>query len=124
MAAAAKSRFVLPRKRTDVVQHPEVEFDEEMFEPIIREARYKAWLQKCIEQFGYKSEREVFRRMMRCGIEMENGVIAILPTLHESLFGWGRQQNDEIEDVKLAQTSSWTEIGAALREGFSRCLGK
>ena len=124
LEVVAKSRFVLPRKRTDVVQHPDVEFDEEMFDPKIREARYKAWVQKTIEQFGYKSEREIFKRMMLCSIQIECGVITFSPTRHHSLLGWSREENDGLEEVTLADTSSPKEVGAALRLAFSRCVGK
>jgi hypothetical protein len=107
VAVVAKSRFILPRKRVDVVQHPDVEFDEEMFSLGIREARYRDWPQMVVQDSGYRTEKEIFERMMRCQIEAENGVMTISPSKHDSLFGWGREENDGLEDVIIPDSSSF-----------------
>jgi len=120
----AKSRFVLPKKRTDVIQHPLVEFDAEMYDKAILRNWYQTWSVPAMERFGFRDEKDLFRRMKRCAVEVNGLVMTITPTHHESLFGWGREEGDGIEDVELDVTSSAADIGAALRLAFSRCTGR
>lgn len=119
----SKSRFVLPRKRTDVVQHPLVEFDEQMYDKEILRASYKHWTSQAIERLGFKGEKEIFKHMKFCGIEVIDSVMTISPTRHDSLFEWSREKSDGIEDVVISMNLSSEDIGAALRIGFNRCRG-
>jgi hypothetical protein len=71
---------------------------------------------------GYKTKTALFQNMKLCSITLSKGTIKIDPTIHEKLEAWGRNKGDGIEDVLVPANSSASEIGAALRLGFSRCV--
>lgn len=121
--ALSRSRFVLARPRTDVWQHPEVEFDADLTDPERTQERYKAWVANLMARFGYKTKRALFKDMMSCGIELDDGVITIRPSHHERLEAWGREKDDVFVDVAIAEDRPAAEIGAALKLAFSRCTG-
>jgi hypothetical protein len=59
--------------------------------------------------------------MKNVELRLEGDYIVITPTRHEKLEGWGRSNNDGIEDVYVRSDASPAEIGAAIRLAFSRC---
>lgn len=74
-----------------------------------------------MDHYGYKTKRELFKKMRRCDVEERRGVITIGPNHHEKLEAWGRDKGDGIEDVVIEANCSPSEIGAALRLALSRC---
>lgn len=86
------------------------------------EQRYAEWIKSIMDGHGYRSKTDLFRNMKHCGIELSNGIITIAPTIHEDLDSWGRNKSDGLEDVFVAASCPASEIGAALRLGFSRCV--
>jgi hypothetical protein len=121
--AMAHSRFVVPAPRTDIVQHPDVEFDQDLFDYRKMQERYAAWTKSLMAQYGYKTKRALFKDMLNCSIARQSGVITIGPTDHEKLELWSRDRDFPLEDVVIPADSTPAEIGAALRLGFSRCRG-
>ena len=85
------------------------------------EQKYARRIESLVESHGYKNKTALFRKMKRCGIELFKGVMTIGPTIHEELDSWVRNKSDRLEDVVLAADSPASQIGAALRLGFSRC---
>lgn len=116
-----RSRFVVARPRSDVLLHPEVQFDEELSDPKLSHQRYEEWVEAMMSRFGYKTRRALFKDMHACDIELDRGSITIRPNRHERLEAWGRDKGDGIENVVIPVGSSPTEIGAALKLAFSRC---
>lgn len=83
--------------------------------------RYNNWVANFMDKYGYKTKRALFKKMMRCSIEIRNGVLTISPSYHEKLEGWGGEGFTESDKVILPINSSPEEIGAGLRLAFSRC---
>ena len=77
-----------------------------------------AWAMK---QYGYKSKRAMYKNMDCCWISVFEGVIEIKPTHHKSMDSYSGISNDGPEILHIPETASDAELGAALREGFTRC---
>lgn len=82
---------------------------------------YKAWVEKLMKQYGYKTKRALFKNMKSCGIDQNKNVITIRPSHHEKLEAWDGEGFTESDYVKIPADSPPAEIGAALRLAFSRC---
>lgn len=117
--AMSHSRFVLSVPRKDVWQHPDVEFDQELYDYVKTQERHKAWKADLMRRYGYKTQRALFKGMKHCFVERNNGLITIQPWHHEKLEAWSGLEIDE--NVILSADSSVDQIGAALRLAFSRC---
>lgn len=117
--AMAHSRFVLGVPRTDVWLHPDVEFDQELYDYQKTAERYKAWKADLMARYGYKTQRALFKGMKHCLVERNNGVITLQPWHHEKLEAWSGLGIEE--NVTLPADSTPKEIGAALRLAFTRC---
>ena len=88
-----------------------------------RKDNYKKWTADLMDRYGYKSKRKLFENMKNCSIKLNDDILTIGPTRHERLEGWGREKDDNFEDVIISLSNSSTEeIGEALRLAFSRCL--
>jgi len=83
---------------------------------------YKAWIQRTMEKYGYKTKRALFKNMKSCSILRQDNLIIIKPSYHEKLEGWSGDGIKEEDYVKLPATSSFSEIGAGLRLAFERCI--
>jgi hypothetical protein len=85
---------------------------------------YPKWVAGLMEKYGYKTKRALFKNMLSCGMRLENGVIIIRPSHHETLEGWGSGKITEKDYVHVTFDAPPAEIGAALRLAFSRCTTK
>ena len=121
--AMAHSRFVLPARRTDVWQHPEVEFDLDLYDYKLGIERTSEWTKSLMERYGYKAKRALFKDMKFCSIDWIDDVITILPWHHEKLEAWSGDGISASDRVVIPANSTPAEIGAALRLAFSRCTG-
>ena len=83
--------------------------------------RYNAWVTDLMAKYNYKTKRALFKKMMRCSIEISDGRLTISPSCHEKLEGWGDKGLTKDDDVVLSVNSTTEEIGAGLRLAFSRC---
>ncbi|MBU6149682.1 MAG: CdiI family contact-dependent growth inhibition immunity protein [Verrucomicrobia bacterium] len=83
---------------------------------------YKAWIQRTMEKYGYKTKRALFKNMKSCSILRQDNLIIIKPSYHEKLEGWSGDGIKEEDYVKLPAASSFSEIGAGLRLAFERCI--
>lgn len=84
---------------------------------------YTNWVQKLMIQYGYKTKRALFKNMKNCSIESHDDFITIRPSHHDKLEYWSGDNFTEADYVKVPADSPPTEIGAALRLAFSRCIG-
>ena len=87
------------------------------------EQNYKNWIEQMKARYGYKTKNALFKKMMSCGIQLDDGIITIRPSLHEKLEGWSGDGIKEEDYVKISADSPPAEIGAALRLAFKRCRG-
>lgn len=78
----------------------------------------EAWAMK---QYGYKTKRAMYRKMNCCWISLVDGVIEVKPTHHKSADSYSGISNDGPEILHIPDSVADAELGAALREGFSRC---
>jgi hypothetical protein len=83
---------------------------------------YDAWVKYLMDRHGYKTKRALFKNMKNCRIESQEGKITIRPTNHEKLEGWTGDGLNEEDYVVIPADSLATEVGAALRLAFSRCI--
>ncbi|NRN30196.1 contact-dependent growth inhibition system immunity protein [Photorhabdus heterorhabditis] len=83
--------------------------------------QYKNWIAKMMESYGYRSKRQLFKKMLSCGICMLDGQITIRPSCHEKLESWTGKTISEFDYIIIPADSSPEEVGAALRLAFSRC---
>ena len=109
--ALAHSRFLSVREVPDFFDCRRVE------------ERYAEWVKSLMTRQGYKTKAALFRNMKLCSIRLSKGTIEMFPTIHEELEAWGREENDGIKEVFVGADSLPNDIGAALRLGFSRCVG-
>ncbi len=84
---------------------------------------YEKWVQELIGKYGYESRRELFKDMKHCSVMCSKGLITISPSRHEKLEAWGGTGIKDADHVIIPADSTPTEIGAALRLAFSRCIG-
>lgn len=85
---------------------------------------YEQWVADLLARSSYGSRRSMFAHLKLCNVELANGTIKIGPTKHEQLEGWGRERDDGIEDVFVAESASDAELGSGIRLALSRCTGK
>lgn len=90
----------------------------------ILDQSYQDWIKARMKQFSYKSKRALFRYMNYCSISRREGEITIRPQCHKKLDYWGRERDDDIENIIIPDTASPSEIGAALRLAFRGCITK
>ena len=83
---------------------------------------YKAWIQRMMEKYNYKTKRALFKNMKSCSILCREGMIIIKPSYHQTLEGWSGDRINKEDYVTLPAESSFSELGAALRLAFTRCL--
>jgi hypothetical protein len=94
------------------------------FDLTITNQTYDEWVELLIGKYGYKSKRELFKKMKHCLIERVERVITIKPTNHEKLEVWSGKGigKDDYEVLDAKATSA--DLGAALKRCFDKCLGK
>lgn len=82
----------------------------------------KSWENEVCKQFGYRSRRALYRRMLQCNIKEINNTLEFAPTCHDRLDGWSGIHG--VDDVVIPVGSSHEAVAAALNEAFSRCINK
>lgn len=112
LEAIAQSRFLRPERREEF---------EQFFNPARIAASYATWVSSLLARYKYKTKRDFFKHMALCNITVSGDKMEISPTRHEKLESWGREENDGLEDVLLAASSTPEDVGKALRIAFSRC---
>jgi hypothetical protein len=93
----------------------------EMFKSGIVQEKAKEENKKLMKQYGYKTKRALYKNMNCCWISVYEGKIEIKPTHHDFIDGYSGISNDGPEILYLPVTATDEELGAALREGLSRC---
>lgn len=81
---------------------------------------YENFVKKMMEQYGYKTKRAMFKKMLNCSISLVGDKITISPSVHEKLEGWSGDK--DLADVVIPANSSAIEVGSALKLCFSRCV--
>lgn len=79
---------------------------------------YEGWVQEMTSLYGYKSRRDLFKKMVCCNVKLIDGAITLTPTSHPKLEAWeglGDEQNITIPGNSMA-----AEAGAALRLALNR----
>ena len=74
-----------------------------------------------MQQYGYKNRKAMMRKMACCWITADSAKIEIKPTHHKNIDGYSGISNDGPEILYIDTNSTDEELGAALKEGFSRC---
>jgi hypothetical protein len=80
----------------------------------------EAWT---MQHYGYKTKRALYRHMASCYIELIDGWLEINPSHSDQKGGFQGLSADGHENIRLPDSVSDAELGAALREGFKRCTG-
>lgn len=108
--ALACSRLLPPEEAREFLDHRRAE------------QVYDRRIESLVHDHGYKNKYALLKRMKRCSIEMFKEMITIAPSVHESLESWAREKSDGLEEVIVEACRPASEIGAALRLAFSRCV--
>ncbi|ADJ66149.1 CdiI family contact-dependent growth inhibition immunity protein [Herbaspirillum seropedicae] len=74
-----------------------------------------------MQRHGYKNRKAMMRKMACCWITADKAKIEIKPTHHKNIDGYSGISNDGPEIIFISTNSGDAELGAALKEGFSRC---
>jgi hypothetical protein len=85
--------------------------------------RYERWIDWCIRSLGARDRKALFKGLKLCNIDRRLGVVEIRPQRRTGSEGWvGLGDPDAL--VKVSETVSDSELGAALRLAMSRAIGK
>lgn len=107
--ALSKSRLVSAEEFQEIVKSGVIQ----------RNAKEReSWRMK---NYGYGSKRELYCDMECCVVNFSDGQIEIVPTDRNSLDGMRPISNDDLATISISASVKDSELGAALREGFSRC---
>ncbi len=98
------------------------ELQDELFHPDAAARSYAAWIERLMRFGGYKTKRALFKDMLSCSIEQEDGTITIRPSRHEKLEAWSAEGFTDADNVVIRADAPPGEIGSALREAFRRCV--
>lgn len=72
-----------------------------------------------MEKYGYKTRKAYWQKMESCWITHVDNKLKISPQRHKRMDDYEHISDAEIY---LPETASDAELGAALREGFRRCI--
>lgn len=98
--------------------------DAEFYDPEKSKIRYDAWVEKNVKALKFKSRRAFFKNQNNCGFNIKDAVITIKPSNHEKNDAWSGDGIKEEDKVKLPESSSYEDIGAAIRLAFTRCKSR
>lgn len=73
-------------------------------------------------EYGFKSRRDFFRLMDHCFVSLRDHNVKISPSVHEQLEGWSGLDKHDSQAAIVSVGEAASEIGAALRLAFSRCI--
>lgn len=119
--ALSKSRFVIPGMRSDIWIHPDARVDADLYNFDSMARRYNAWVTECMERYGYKNRKALFKSMKSCVAKCQEGIIGIQPMKKDRGDGWSVPQVEQDISVNIACGRSSEEIGASVRLALIRC---
>ena len=84
-------------------------------------AANKIWQQSLMDQFEYKTRKQLYENMISCDVRLFDNFITMTPLRHEGLEGWGGMKDPTL-NVVISGEAPPSEIGAALRLTLDRCI--
>ena len=112
----AALRFALSKSRQVTVAEFQEIFKSGLIQKIAKEREVSV-----MQQYGYKTRKALMKRMDCCWVTGQGEKIEIKPTHHKNIDGYSGISNDGPEILVVAADITDSQLGAALREGFSRC---
>lgn len=85
---------------------------------------YSEFLARLLDFGKIKTKRALLREMHNCSITLDNGDIKITPMQHVKLEAWQGTIRGVDDHVVVGASEPLEKIGAALIEGFRRCIPK
>lgn len=85
-----------------------------------RRIRYLRWLTALMDRHGCRTIRSFLLHMQCCLILQREDGMLIVPSRHERIEGWSCLPQESA--LTLSPESGNGELGAALRQGFARCI--
>jgi hypothetical protein len=82
----------------------------------------QAWVDRVSETFGYKNRKSVFKGMLKCSVDDQDGLVVMSPKVHVKLEGWSGERIDASEKVTLDVASGDNAIDEGVRLALSRCM--
>lgn len=80
---------------------------------------------EAIDRFCYKDRKALRREMRLCWISLKDNFLEIAPSRKVSIDGYTADKEFGPFPIQIAVSASNTEIGEAVRKGFSLCqIGK
>jgi hypothetical protein len=85
--------------------------------------RYERWVDWCMQGLGARDRKALFKGLKLCTVDRRLGVVEIRPQRRIGSEGWVGLGDPEAV-VKVSETVTDSELGAALRLAMSRAIGK
>ena len=79
-----------------------------------------AWEAKTIDEYNYKSEKELYSKMLLVSAKVHNGHIEVLPN-YRTKGGWAAHDVPKEDFITLPLTASETELGDGVLKAFEYC---
>lgn len=114
LGAALRSSLANSRRVT-------LEEFQEIFHSRIVQDLEKERTASAISRYGYKTKRAMYKNMDTCTISLFDDQIEIQPTHQKSLDVYTVRKNGGPFALSVAAAATDAEIGALLREAFTRC---
>lgn len=121
MDALSKSRFVIPAMRRDIWIHPDARVDAALYDFDSMARRYDSWVAECMELYGYKARKALFKNMKSCTAKCQSGALYIQPMRKERGEGWSVPIDQPAVSVTVDTDRSSEEVGAAMRLALAKC---
>ncbi|WP_082221316.1 contact-dependent growth inhibition system immunity protein [Herbaspirillum chlorophenolicum] len=96
------------------------EFQKIFHSGIVQELEKKRDVE-AMKTYGYKTKRALYEKMDFCSVSLFEHQIEIQPTHKKSLDGWTVKRDEGPFSLYVPKSAADEELGAALREGFTRC---
>jgi hypothetical protein len=81
----------------------------------------QAWVGQVMRTFEYRTERAVYRNMLRCMVDCSEHTITMRPLVHVKLEAWSGERIDPSQRIELPDAVDDVALGRALRTALSRC---
>ena len=101
---------------------PESEFSD-FFDWRKVDERVKKWCEVQCEYFDVKSIQTVNKNMMRCGVEVRDGILYLDSWIHVAASEWKDFTDQDAHTTSLPYNSPPEAIGAAIRTAIQLCDG-
>lgn len=85
---------------------------------------YDAWVERLLNQYQYKSKRNLFKKMKHCLINKIDSQIIFSPTKQDKLEAWTGSGFKDSDKIIVPVGASEEALGKALLDCLDKCIVK